>query len=138
MVGGIELSKPRYISLLTFPIRHSSIPKLTNKIQILESDEPPRTYAAFIKYTQSSKVGTHFLSPQGSTLSAAHTAFQKFFKQKTGKKWEYRSDGKVPSSKKGNDGSLLPADQGWFEVELPKGAAIPATLSPPVSEPDLL
>lgn len=57
------------------------------------------------------------MTPAKTDKALAIKSFRKFFEQKTGKKWEDRADGKVPSPKTDKDGNCLPAHEGWYALE---------------------
>ncbi|KAL4954856.1 hypothetical protein BDW69DRAFT_193687 [Aspergillus filifer] len=57
---------------------------------------------------------TEFLTPLGSDLETAMTAFREFFKGQTGKEWEDRLNGVSPPSKTDRNGNSLPVHKGWF------------------------
>lgn len=43
--------------------------------------------------------------------------FKQFFKERTGKEWEERANGKMPPPKNDPDGNSLPVQEGWFYLE---------------------
>jgi hypothetical protein len=45
-------------------------------------------------------------------------AFAEFFKEKTGKEWQTRADGKMPPAKCNEDGEPLPPHEGWYTMEI--------------------
>lgn len=52
-----------------------------------------------------------------SKLESARAKFANFFKEKVGKEWEDRADGKIPPPKVDSDGKSLPIHEGWFCLE---------------------
>lgn len=54
------------------------------------------------------------LAPLKSDLDTALASFKTFFKARTGKEWNDRLDGMVPSPKKDKDGNTQPPYKGWF------------------------
>jgi hypothetical protein len=52
-----------------------------------------------------------------SKLESALAKFAGFVKEKVGKEWEDRADGKIPPPKVDSDGQSLPFHEGWFCLE---------------------
>jgi len=82
--------------------------------QAFETIEVPHTYATHIKFTRRGLSKTHLLAPLDSNLDTALAAFEGFFKAQTGKEWNDRLDGMLPSPKKDKDGNTQPPHKGWF------------------------
>ncbi|KAK2764324.1 hypothetical protein FQN54_009016 [Arachnomyces sp. PD_36] len=131
--GGYQLYKDEvnftYDVKLVRPSQHSNR-KERYSMMLFESTTPttdldpptPKTYSTFIAFTAPGKSGEHHLAPPGSPWPLASKSFRNFFKQKTGKMWEERGDGKVPEPKRGVGGEVLPVDEGWFRYEVLVGA----------------
>lgn len=86
--------------------------------QVFETIKVPHTYATHIKFTRRGLSKTDFLAPLDSNLDTALAAFKGFFKAQTGKEWNDRVDGMVPSPKKDKDGNMQPPHKGcfWFDT----------------------
>lgn len=91
------------------------------QLQLYESNAEPHVYATYIKYSRVGTSASDLLAPPGSTFEFAMSVFKKFFKIKTGTRWEERMNDKLPEPKKDAKGNPLPEDEGWFRYEPPTG-----------------
>lgn len=57
------------------------------------------------------------LSLPNDDKNLAIEAFKGFFLQQTGKNWEDRADGKIPSPKTDKEGNLVPSHESWYANE---------------------
>jgi hypothetical protein len=71
------------------------------------------------------------LAPLKSKLDIATTTFKMFFKTQTGKEWEERENGIMPSPKTDSEDNVLPSHQGWYHLEM-KGSMLMNWLMKPV------
>lgn len=85
--------------------------------KVFETIAEPHVYSAYTKLSRPGKSIVEMLTTPKSTLESAVAKFRSFFKQQTGKEWEDKDDGLVPSPKMGSDGESLPMYEGWFSVE---------------------
>jgi hypothetical protein len=76
------------------------------------------SYSTYAKYSQVGTSKVRLLLPAQKNLSAAMKAFAEFFKEKTGKEWQTRADGKMPPAKCNEDGEPLPPHEGWYTMEI--------------------
>jgi hypothetical protein len=61
------------------------------------------------------------VAPPKSKLESARAQFATFFKEKVGKGWEDRADGKILPPKMDSDNKSLPIHEGWFSLESKRG-----------------
>ncbi|KAL2006632.1 hypothetical protein VTN00DRAFT_9300 [Thermoascus crustaceus] len=91
------------------------------QLQLYELNAEPHVYATYIEYSRVGTSASDLLAPPGSTFEFAMSAFKKFFKIKTGMRWEERVNDKLPEPKKDAEGNPLPEDEGSFRYEPPMG-----------------
>ncbi|WEW55907.1 anthranilate synthase / indole-3-glycerol phosphate synthase [Emydomyces testavorans] len=114
----------RYSAML---IRPTFLPRFRERhmLRMYESDSLPRMYTVFVKYSRVGKNAAQVLAPPGSTLDAALSIFNKFFKAKSGLNWNQRDKKAPPKTAKGVE---LPPDEGWFEYAPEKPPPAPRSL----------
>lgn len=76
------------------------------------------SYSTYAKYSRVGTSKVYLLLPAQKNISAAMKSFAEFFKDKTGKAWESRADGKIPPPKCNDDGEPLPVHEGWYTLEI--------------------
>jgi hypothetical protein len=92
------------------------------QFQVYETNDAPKTYATFVKYSRARASHKDILAPRGSTLEFATFTFEKFFKMKTGLVWKDRfDDSKVPVAGTVDDGGPIKPEGGWFVFKRPVG-----------------
>nr|XP_001392721.2 brct domain protein [Aspergillus niger CBS 513.88] len=70
-----------------------------------------------VAYSRIGKQQSQLLTPLKADQDSAVKAFKKIFKDKTGKEWEERLNGVLPSGKRDADGKLLLPHENWFYYE---------------------
>ncbi|OJJ73608.1 hypothetical protein ASPBRDRAFT_205828 [Aspergillus brasiliensis CBS 101740] len=86
-------------------------------VRVYESNKEPLAYATHLEYSRVGKQQSQLLTPLKASHDSAVKAFKKVFKDKTGKEWEERLNGVLPSGKRDADGNLLPSHENWFYYE---------------------
>ncbi|KAI2996333.1 hypothetical protein CBS147345_9641 [Aspergillus niger] len=86
-------------------------------VRVYESNKEPRVYATHLEYSRIGKQQSQLLTPLKADQDSAVKAFKKIFKDKTGKEWEERLNGVLPSGKRDADGKLLLPHENWFYYE---------------------
>ncbi|GKZ36265.1 hypothetical protein AbraIFM66950_007265 [Aspergillus brasiliensis] len=86
-------------------------------VRVYESNKVPRVYATHLEYSRVGKQQSQLLTPLKASHDSAVKAFKKVFKDKTGKEWEERLNGVLPSGRRDADGNLLPSHENWFYYE---------------------
>ncbi|GKZ26182.1 hypothetical protein AbraIFM66951_010054 [Aspergillus brasiliensis] len=86
-------------------------------VRVYESNKEPRVYATHLEYSRVGKQQSQLLTPLKASHDSAVKAFKKVFKDKTGKEWEERFNGVLPSGKRDADGNLLPSHENWYYYE---------------------
>ncbi|KAJ5082463.1 hypothetical protein N7532_011506 [Penicillium argentinense] len=87
------------------------------QLAIIQSSARSPTYGAYVKYSRVGKSTVELLAPAHKSVGFAMSAFAKFFKEKTGKEWCDRADGKLPPPKTNDENQPLPPHEGWFSLE---------------------
>ncbi|GCB22750.1 hypothetical protein AAWM_05635 [Aspergillus awamori] len=86
-------------------------------VRVYESNKEPHVYATHLEYSRIGKQQSQLLTPLKADQDSAVKAFKKIFKDKTGKEWEERLNGVLPSGKRDADGKLLLPHENWFYYE---------------------
>ncbi|KAI2953765.1 hypothetical protein CBS147323_10058 [Aspergillus niger] len=86
-------------------------------VRVYESNKEPHVYATHLEYSRIGKQQSQLLTPLKADHDSAVKAFKEIFKDKTGKEWEERLNGVLPSGKRDADGKLLLPHENWFYYE---------------------
>ncbi|PLB36414.1 BRCT domain protein [Aspergillus candidus] len=87
------------------------------QLKIYETKKEPHTYTTYTKYTRTGVSKIELLAPLNSTLDIALSAFNAFFKDKTGLEWEERASTTPLLPKSDDEGNALPLHEGWFHYD---------------------
>ncbi|CAG8095447.1 unnamed protein product [Penicillium salamii] len=90
------------------------------QLTVFETNTEPHSYSTYTKLSRTGKSTVEILTKAKANLESAVARFEDFFKEKTGKEWKDRGDGKEPPPKVGAEGESLPIHEGWFYIEKPK------------------
>ncbi|CAG8006451.1 unnamed protein product [Penicillium salamii] len=90
------------------------------QLTVFETNTEPHSYSTYTKFSRTGKSTVEILTKAKANLESAVARFEDFFKEKTGKEWKDRGDGKEPPPKVGAEGESLPIHEGWFYIEKPK------------------
>ncbi|CAG8306805.1 unnamed protein product [Penicillium nalgiovense] len=87
------------------------------QLTLFESVAEPHTYSAYAKFSRVGISNVELLAGPRCKLELAVNKFKQFFREKTGKQWDERANGKMPPPKADLDGNSLPVHEGWFYLE---------------------
>ncbi|CAG8205493.1 unnamed protein product [Penicillium salamii] len=90
------------------------------QLTVFETITEPHSYSTYTKFSRTGKSTVEILTKAKANLESAVARFEDFFKEKTGKEWKDRGDGKEPPPKVGTEGESLSVHEGWFYIEKPK------------------